>query len=233
MSVTTRWIEIDAGGGERYDGYLALPRAGKGPGVIIVQEIFGVNAHIRSVAEQYALAGYVALAPDIFWRAERRVELGYEGADRDKALALLKRMDADQAAADLGAAAATLRGLPELSGKVGAVGFCYGGQLAYLMAARGTVDAAVAYYGGGIQNKLDQAANIRVPVQFHYAEHDSSIPQTAVAQVKQTFSGHPSAEFHDYPGAGHGFNCSDRAAYDQKASALAHGRTLSFLAPVL
>ena len=101
MSVTTRWIEIDAGGGERYDGYLALPRAGKGPGVIIVQEIFGVNAHIRSVAEQYALAGYVALAPDLFWREERRVELGYEGADRDKALALLKRIDANRSAEDL------------------------------------------------------------------------------------------------------------------------------------
>ncbi len=233
MSLTTRWIDIDAGGGERYEGYLALPRAGKGPGVVIVQEIFGVNAHIRAVAEQYALAGYVALAPDIFWRAERRVELGYEGADRDKALALLKRIDADQAAADLGAAAATLRALPETSGKVGAIGFCFGGQLAYLMAARGSVDAAVAYYGGGIHNKLDQAAHIRVPMLFHYAEHDSSIPQTAVAQVKQSFSGHPNVQFYDYPGAAHGFNCSDRAAYNQQASALALGRTLSFLAPVL
>ena len=163
MTLTTRWIEIDAGGGERYDGYLALPRAGKGPGVIIVQEIFGVNAHVRSVAEQYALAGYVALAPDVFWRAERRVELGYVGPDRDKALALLKRIDANQAAADLGAAAQTLRALPETVGKIGAVGFCFGGQLAYLMAARGSVDAAVAYYGGGIQNKLDEADNIRVP----------------------------------------------------------------------
>ena len=233
MSLTTRWIEIDAGGGEHYDGYLALPRAGKGPGVIIVQEIFGVNAHIRAVAEQYALAGYVALAPDIFWRAQRRVELGYEGADRDQALALLKRTDADQAAADLGAAAATLRALPETAGKIGAVGFCFGGQLTYLMAARGSVDAAVAYYGGGIHNKLDQAANIRVPMLFHYAEHDSSIPQTAVAQVKQSFAGHPNVQFYDYPGVAHGFNCSDRAAYNQQASTLAHGRTLSFLAPVL
>lgn len=229
MSVNTRWMEIDAGGGERYDGYLALPRAGKGPGVIIVQEIFGVNEHIRSVAEQYALAGYVAFAPDIFWRAERRVELGYEGADRDKALALLKQVDADQTVADLGAAAKALRALPETIGKIGAVGFCFGGQLAYLMAARGTVDAAVAYYGGGIQNKLDEAANVRVPMLFHYAEHDSSIPQTAVAQVKQHFAGHANAQFHDYAGVGHGFNCSDRSAYDQHASALAHGRTLVFL----
>ncbi|PMS22454.1 carboxymethylenebutenolidase [Trinickia dabaoshanensis] len=229
MSVTTRWIDIDAGGGEHYDGYLALPRAGKGPGVIIVQEIFGVNAHIRSVAEQYALAGYVALAPDIFWRSERRVELGYEGADRDKALALLKQVDADQTAADLGAAAKVLRALPETSGKIGAVGFCFGGQLTYLMAARGSVDAAVAYYGGGIQNKLDEADKVRVPMLFHYAEHDSSIPQAAVAQVRQRFASHANAAFYDYAGVGHGFNCSDRSAYDQHASALAHGRTLEFL----
>lgn len=229
MSLTTRWIEIDAGGGERYDGYVALPRAGKGPGVIIVQEIFGVNAHIRSVAEQYALAGYVALAPDIFWRQQRRVELGYEGADRDKALALMKAVDAGQTAADLGAAANTLRALPETTGKIAAVGFCFGGQLAYLMAARGSVDAAVAYYGGGIQNKLDEADKVRVPMLFHYAEHDTSIPQTAIAQVKQRFAGHSNAQFYDYPGVGHGFNCSDRSAYDQHASALAHGRTLVFL----
>lgn len=229
MSLTTRWIEIDAGSGERYDGYLALPRAGKGPGVIIVQEIFGVNAHIRSVAEQYALAGYVALAPDIFWRSERHVELGYEGADRDRALALLKGMDVERTVADLGAAADTLRALPEVAGKIGAVGFCFGGQLAYLMAARGMVDAAVAYYGGGIQNKLDEADTLHAPILFHYAEHDHSIPQAAIAQVKQRFAGRANAQFHDYPGVGHGFNCSDRSAYDQHASALAHGRTLVFL----
>ncbi|WP_181885457.1 dienelactone hydrolase family protein [Trinickia dinghuensis] len=227
--MTTRWIEIDAGGGEHYDGYLALPRAGKGPGVVIVQEIFGVNAHIRSVAEQYALAGYVAFAPDIFWRGERRVELGYEGADRDKALALLKGLDVEKTVADLGAAAKTLRAQPETTGKIGAVGFCFGGQLAYLMAARGTADAAVAYYGGGIQNKLDEADKIRAPIMFHYAEHDSSIPQTAVSEVKKRFAAHPNALFFDYPGVQHGFNCSDRSAYDQHASALAHGRTLEFL----
>ena len=229
MSLTTRWIELDAGGGERYDGYLALPRAGKGPGVIIVQEIFGVNAHIRAVAEQYALAGYVALAPDVFWRSERRVELRYEGADRDKALALVKGIDVARTVADLGAAANTLRALPGVTGKIGAVGFCFGGQLAYLMAAHGTIDAAVAYYGGGIQNRLDEADKVRVPIVFHYAEHDQSIPQTAIAQVKQRFAGRTNAQFYDYAGVGHGFNCSDRSAYDQHASALAHGRTLVFL----
>jgi carboxymethylenebutenolidase len=229
MTVTSQWIDINTADGNSFQGYLALPRAGKGPGVIIAQEIFGVNGHIRSVAEQYALDGYVALAPDVFWRQERRVELGYEGTDRDKAMALVQKIDAKLAATDLGAAARTLRALPETVGNVAAIGFCFGGQLAYRMAAQGTVDAAVAYYGGGIQNLLDEADNINVPIQFQYAEQDASIPPAAVEQVKQRFAGRNNAEFNLYPGVAHGFNCTDRAAYNQRAAALAHARTLKFL----
>jgi carboxymethylenebutenolidase len=230
MTVTSQWIDIPAADGNSYQGYLALPRAGKGPGVIILQEIFGVNGHVRSVAEQYALDGYVALAPDVFWRNERRIELGYTGADRDKAIAILQKTDADLAVADLGAAARTLRARPETAGKVAVIGYCFGGRLAYRMAAQGMVDAAVPYYGGAIQNHLDEAAKIQVPMQFHYAEHDASIPLEAVEQVKARFAGRSNAEFHLYPGVEHGFNCTDRAAYNQRASALAHGRTLMFLA---
>jgi carboxymethylenebutenolidase len=110
------------------------------------------------------------------------------------------------------------------------VGYCFGGRLAYLMAAQGAVDAAVSYYGGGIQNLLDQAEKIQVPMLFHYAEQDTGIPLEAVEQVKARFAGRPDADLHVYPGAGHGFNCTDRSAYDQQASALALGRTLTFLA---
>jgi carboxymethylenebutenolidase len=230
MNVTSQWIDIDSGDGDRFQGYLALPRTGRGPGVVILQEIFGVNGHIRSVVEQYALAGYVALAPDVFWRSERRVELGYEGADREKALALLQKTDVERTVADLGAAARALKGRTETAGKIAAVGYCFGGRLAYLMAANGAVDAAVSYYGGGIQNLLDQADKIRVPMLFHYAEKDTGIPLEAVEQVKARFAGRPNADLHVYPGAGHGFNCTDRSAYDQQASALALGRTLTFLA---
>jgi carboxymethylenebutenolidase len=230
MSVTSQWIDIDSGDGDRFGGYLALPPTGRGPGVVILQEIFGVNEHIRSVCDQYALAGFVALAPDVFWRSQRRVELGYEGADREKALALLQKTDVNQTVTDLGAAVRALKGRPETAGKIAAVGFCFGGRLAYLSAAGGFVDAAVSYYGGGIQNLLDQADKIHVPMLFHYGEKDAGIPLEAVEQVKTRFEGKPNTGLHVYPGAEHGFNCTERSAYDQRASALALGRTLTFLA---
>ncbi|MEA3122615.1 MAG: carboxymethylenebutenolidase, partial [Paraburkholderia sp.] len=140
------------------------------------------------------------------------------------------KTDVDRTVADLGAAARALKDRTETVGKIAAVGYCFGGRLAYLMAANGAVDAAVSYYGGGIQNLLDQADKIRVPILFHYAEQDTGIPLEAVEQVKARFAGRPDANLHVYPGAGHGFNCTDRSAYDQQASALALGRTLTFLA---
>jgi carboxymethylenebutenolidase len=229
MSVTSQWIDIPSGK-DSFGGYLALPKGGKGPGIVIIQEIFGVNGHIRDVAEQYALDGYVALAPDVFWRTQPRVELGYVGADRDKGIELLQKTDAKLAVQDIASAAAVLRQRPEANGKIAAIGYCFGGRLAYLAAADGSVDAAVAYYGGGIQNQLDVADKVKVPIQFHYAELDHAIPLSAVGEVKERFAGRDNAEFHLYPNADHGFNCPVRASYNQHASALAHGRTLTFLA---
>jgi carboxymethylenebutenolidase len=228
MSTTSRWIDIPAGN-DTFGGYLALPKGGKGPAVIIIQEIFGVNSHIRSVADQYAQDGYIALAPDVFWRVQPRVELTYEGADRAKGIELMQKLDANEAADDIGAAAAALRAMPEVTGKIAAIGFCFGGRLAYMAAARGSVDAAVAYYGGGIQNQLDHADSIKVPMQFHYGELDAHIPVSAVGEVRSRFAGRNDAEVHVYPNADHGFNCGDRASYNARASALAHGRTLTFL----
>jgi carboxymethylenebutenolidase len=230
MTVTSQWIEIESDDGQRFDGYLALPRAGRGPGVLIMQEIFGVNGHIRSIAEQYALAGYVALVPDMFWRTERRVELGYDGRDREKAMSLLKSLDIDRTVADFGAGVRALKARSELAGPVAAVGYCIGGQIAYRMAAQRMIDAAIAYYGGGIQNLLDQADDIDVPILFHFGDRDASIPIDAVKTIEARFAGKANAELYVYPGAGHGFNCTDRASYDQRASALALGRTMTFLA---
>jgi carboxymethylenebutenolidase len=131
---------------------------------------------------------------------------------------------------DIASTAAALRARPEVNGKIGVIGYCFGGRIAYLAAADGSVDAAVAYYGGGIQNQLDVADKVKVPMQFHYAENDHGIPLSAVGEVKERFAGRDNAEFHLYPNAEHGFNCSVRASYNQHASALAHGRTLTFLA---
>jgi carboxymethylenebutenolidase len=227
--VNTRWIDI-AGPDGKFPGYLALPPTGKGQAIIVIQEIFGVNEHIRSVAEQYASDGYVVLAPDIFWRSKPHIELGYSADDMAKGVGFMEQVDMAKALGDIAATAKTLRAMPEVTGKLAAVGYCFGGRLAYLSAANGIVDAAVPYYGGGIQNYLDQAGKIKTPILFHYAENDGNIPMSAVANVKKSFAGRDNATFFVYPGADHGFNCWARGTYQQKAAALAHGRTLQFLA---
>src|SRR6185295_9473367 len=128
-------------------GYLALPASGKGPGVLLLQEIFGVNREIRETADLYAEEGYVVLAPDVFWRLEPGLQLGYSPEEIQKGRDLKGRTDLDVASRDMSAAVAALRAMPEVAGKVGAIGFCFGGLLAYLAAARCGVDAAVSYYG--------------------------------------------------------------------------------------
>jgi carboxymethylenebutenolidase len=227
--VTAQWIDIPSGK-DTFGGYLALPKGGAGPAVIIVQEIFGVNEHLRAVCEQYAADGYVALAPDLFWRAQPRIELAYDQAGIGKGMELALKTDINLFVADIAAAADLLRTRPEVAGEVAAIGYCFGGRLAYLAAATGKIDAAVAYYGGGIESGLDVAGKISQPILFHYAEKDDFIPLSAVDAVKTAFAGRANATLHLYPGAEHGFNCWDRASYNQRAAALARGRTLTFLA---
>jgi carboxymethylenebutenolidase len=225
----TSWIDIAPG----FAGYLALPPAGRGPGLLLFQEIFGVNHHIRAVAEQYAQDGFVVLAPDLFWRQAPRVELGYAGDDWKRAFALMQGYAPAEAVADIAASAAALRARPEVGGgKVGAVGYCMGGRMAYLAAATAGIDAAAPFYGGGIHLQLERAAGIACPMQFHYAGHDDHIPPEAVESVRQAFAG-KAAEVHVYPGSMHGFNCWERASYHAPSAALAHGRTLQFLATQL
>ena len=229
---TTRWTSLPAEDG-LLDAFVALPPAGRGPGLLLLQEIFGVNAHIRAVAEQYAQSGFVVIAPDLFRRQATRVELGYVGEDRERALTLMRGLSREQAVADMAVALAALRAMPECTGRIGALGYCMGGRLAFLAAADPGVDAAVCYYGGGIQNQLEHAARIRCPLQFHYAGRDAAIPPEAVERVREALaqrSDAPPAEFHLYAPAQHGFNCWARASYHAPSAALAHGRSLQFLA---
>jgi carboxymethylenebutenolidase len=228
--VRTEWITVPAAGGRSIDAYLAVPPAGSGPGLVIVQEIFGVNAHIRAVAEQYALNGFVVLAHDLFWRQERRVELGYDAAGLKRGFELAAGLQQDEVLADLSLVSAALRGRAEVGGrKCGALGFCLGGRLAYQAAAMGVIDAAVCYYGGGIHEHLDKAGAIRCPLLFHYAERDDHIPLTAVEAVRAAMVG-KDAEIHLYAGARHGFNCWERGSYHPPSAALAQGRSVGFLA---
>jgi carboxymethylenebutenolidase len=228
--VKSEWTSVAVPGGAFFDAYLARPPAGNGPGLVLFQEIFGVNEHIRALAEQYALDGFVVLAPDIFWRSQRRVELGYEGADRQRGIELATQLKGAELGLDMVAAVTALRSRPEVNGgMVGAIGYCMGGRLAFLSAATAGVDAAVAYYGGGIHDQLDKAAGIKCPVLFHYAEHDDHISAASVDKVRTAMHG-KSADVHVYPGAMHGFNCWARASYHAPSAALAHGRSLQFLA---
>jgi carboxymethylenebutenolidase len=227
--MTHSTVAIQSHDGKTFDGYLSLPPTGRGPGLVIIQEIWGVNAHIRAVADQYALDGYVVIAPDIFWRQEANVDLTYDEAGTKKAYQLLQGINVPDAVADLVATVQALRNLPEMTGQVGAVGYCMGGRLAYHLAASKSIETAVCYYGGGIQNDLNLATSIDVPILFHYGALDTHIPATAVSAVKAAFDGRANAQFNVYEDAGHGFNCWARPLYQQRTSALAHGRTLEWL----
>jgi carboxymethylenebutenolidase len=228
--MTSSMIDIASHDGKSFKGYLALPPTGTGPGIVLIQEIFGVNSHIRAVADQYALDGYVVLAPDLFWRQQPGVDLGYTEADFGAAIGFMQKMDFSLAVQDLTTTVAALRARTECTGKVASLGFCMGGLLSYLSAANAGVDAAVCYYGGSIENHLDQASKVKCPILFHFAEKDHYISPAAVKAVQEKFADAKNAVIEVYPGVDHGFNCWERPAYHQQTSSLAHGLTLSFLA---
>ncbi|MHC8339611.1 dienelactone hydrolase family protein [Pseudomonas sp. HLT2-19-2] len=228
MSVTTQWIEIDSPDG-KFGAYLAIPHTRKGPGIVLIQEIFGVNEHIRSVVEQYAADGYLVIAPDLFWRSGPRIELGYDEAGWKKAVELMNATDIGKAQDDVGLAIDALKAQPGLDGGIASIGYCFGGLLSYHTAANGLVDVAIAYYGGGIQNHLDRADEIEVPLLMHFGEQDSHISLEAVEQIAERFDTNDNVEIVVYPEAEHGFNCSHRDSYNQRAAVEAHGNTLIFL----
>ncbi|MGF0238465.1 dienelactone hydrolase family protein [Rhodococcus sp. IEGM1300] len=228
MSVTTQWIEIDSPDG-KFGAYLAIPHTRKGPGIVLIQEIFGVNEHIRSVVEQYAADGYLVIAPDLFWRSGARIELSYDEAGWKRAVELMNATDVAKAQDDIRLAIEALKDQPGLDGGIASIGYCFGGMLSYNTAANGLVDVAVAYYGGGIQNQLDRADEIDVPLLMHFGEEDSHISLDAVEKIAERFENNDNVEIVVYPEAQHGFNCSHRDSYNQRAAAEAHGNTLIFL----
>ena len=220
-------ITLNAADGGCFAAYLALPSSGSGPGIVLLQEIFGVTAGLRAAADLYAEEGYVVLVPDLFWRLEPGVELGFGDADVQKARSLYERFDAAKAVEDIGASVSALRGMSACTGKVGALGFCLGGRLAVLAAARCGVDCAVGYYGVGIETMLDEAAGIAVPLALHFGADDAHVPPEALAQITGRLSGRPGTEIYAYSGAGHGFAAPGRAAFDKAASMVAHSRSVA------
>lgn len=229
---TTHIEHIAAHDGGDFTAFCAVPDGGTGPGVLLFQEIFGVNDNMRGLAGRLADAGYLTLVPDMFWRIEPGFERGDESGLAD-GMAMVQRMDRELAARDMASTLAHLLGMDGCTGKVGAVGFCLGGTLTFTCAATARVDgrgvdAAVPYYGSGIHEMLDWVDRIECPLLFHYGDEDPYIPADQVAAVESAFAGRDDVTVCHYA-AGHAFSNWDAPSmYNKAAAELAWGRTLEF-----
>ncbi len=229
-----KMIEIAAADGASMAAYLALPESGSGAGLVLLQEIFGVNQNLRETADLFAEEGYVTIVPDLFWRLEPGVDLGYSEAEFNEALALMGKFDVDQSIEDIGATLKALRAMKECTGKAACIGFCLGGKLSYLTAVRQDVDLAVCFYGVGIEGLLSESGGISCPLQMHFAALDQYVPEAAVAQISGHFEGRDNVETYVYPNVDHAFyNHSRESVYDRPASMMAHSRTIAALHKVM
>jgi carboxymethylenebutenolidase len=214
-------INLTAKDGATIGAYRSAPADEPKGGMVVLQEIFGVNHHIRAVADRYAAAGYLAIAPALFDRVEPGVELGYGEADRPRAMDIRGKTKLEETLADIEAAVA----LAAAGGSVGVVGYCWGGTLAWAAATRlSGISAAVGYYGGGIAGMLNEQP--RAPVMLHFGERDKHIPLSDVEKIK---AAHPEIPVFVYP-ADHGFNCDERESYDAPNAREAQARTFAFFA---
>lgn len=222
--------DIVIGGADNaFTGYLASPASGRGPGILVIQEIFGVNAVMRAVADEYAASGFFALVPDLFWRLEPGVQLTDKTEPEwQRAFDLMKRFDAALGVKDIQTGLSVLRKVPGCTGKVGAVGYCLGGFLAYLTACRTDADGSIGYYGMNIQNFLGEAAKIKKPLMLHVAGKDEYNPPEAQKQVADGLAGNRLVTIHTYPEMGHAFARPGGAHYDHANAGLANGRTITF-----
>lgn len=212
-----------------FSAYLATPKTGNGPGVVVIQEIFGVNAGIRAIADRLAGQGFCALAPDLFWRLEPDIQLTDKTeAEWQRAFEFMQKFNQDKGIADIKATIAVLRKHPSSTGKVGAVGYCLGGRLAFLCATRTDADACVGYYGVGLDGLLGEAKNIKKPLMLHIAEEDKFVDKAAQAKIKDGLKADKLVTIHSYPGCDHAFARVDGQHTDKKAAALADGRTEAF-----
>ena len=217
-----------------FDAYVARPAAEKAPAIVVIQEIFGVNAVLRGIADEFAAAGYLAVCPDLFWRIEPGVDITDQSeAEWKKAFALYNAFDVDLGVKDIAAAVAHARQDRGCSGKVGSVGFCLGGLLAFLSATRTDVDAAVGYYGVGIEKHLAESDMLNDPLLLHIAEEDQFVPKEAQALIVASLKNHPQVELHAYPGRDHAFARRGGEHFDAADAALARQRTLALFRKAL
>ena len=208
-------------------GYLSSPKK-NGPGVIVIQEIFGVNQWLRNVCDNLAEKGFFALAPDLFWRLQPGIQLDpTDENDFNKGLELYGKFNVDQSIKDIQSSIDTLRNIDGCSGKVGSVGYCLGGLLTYLTAARTDVNASSGYYGVGIEGVLEESKKIESPLQLHFAEKDSFVPLETAESICNQLEKNNNVTTYIYPNCDHGFaRDTDPSHYDSSAADLANNRTL-------
>jgi carboxymethylenebutenolidase len=218
------------GQGGTFAAYIARPKTSPAPAVVVLQELFGVNADIRKTCEELAEQGFLAVAPDLFWRQEPGVDLNVTSeADWQHGLRLYQAYDRDAGARDVKDTTDVVAKLPECTGKVAILGYCLGGLMTFLTAVRYGVDAAVAYHGGDTEKYLGEVKRLDAPLLMHLAEEDEFISKSAQAEIKTALASKPNATVYSYPGQGHAFARHDGTHYNAAAAALANGRTSEFL----
>lgn len=212
-----------------FSAYVARPAKAPSAAVVVIQEIFGVNAVMRGIADDLAGQGYLAVCPDLFWRIEPGIDITDQtDAEWKKAFGYFNAFDVDAGVNDIAATIAAVRQDPGCNGKVGAVGYCLGGLLAYLTATRTDVDASVSFYGVSIDGRLGEAAKLQRPLLMHIAEEDGFVPKEAQAAIKAGLQDNPLVEIHSYAGNDHAFARQGGQHYDEAAANLANQRTLDF-----
>lgn len=224
-------ITIKSLDGKSFGAYVAAPKNGNGPGIIVIQEIFGVNAVMRGICDALAAKGYIAVCPDLFWRLEPGIQITDQSAvEWDRAFELYKAFDVEAGVRDLLATLAHLRQTKGCSGKVGTVGYCLGGKLAFLMASRSDVDCAVSYYGVGLDGLLQEVHDVRNPLLLHIAALDKFVPPDARAKILTSIARNPVITAYTYPGVDHAFARPNGQNFNQEAANLANQRSADFFA---
>ena len=218
-----------------FSAYVANPKklepGRKAPGILVIQEIFGVNQVMRDLCDGYAAQGFVAMCPDLFWRQEPGIQITDKtDAEWKRAFELYQGFNETKGVQDLIASLAHLRKLPNCSSKAGSVGYCLGGKLAFLMATRSDADCNVSYYGVGIENALAEVSAIAKPLLMHVAAEDQFVPKEAQAKIKNAVASNGWVELHVYPGCDHAFARVGGAHWNASAAKLANGRTADFFA---
>ena len=229
--MSSKTATITAHDGGTFSGYLALPESGRGPGIVVIQEIFGITRYLREACDRLAKLGYVALAPDLYWRIQPGTDLDEQQADAlPNAFGMMQKLDWAQAVDDAIATVEHLRAQPETGGRAGILGFCLGGGISYFVAAQDSPDTCVSYYGSAVPDALHIAGEVHCPILFHFGTADEYIPAEKREAVVNAFASHTDHEVHVHEGAGHAFDNWNAAMFHHaEAAAEAWPQTVAFL----